>query len=146
MSTNSWLESADLVTKYQALNGLNATTATSVGAAPTKPDAAVIVRLTKMNLVWDDLPQLAKLAILWDMGFVQNNPTVDVNALSRIYTRCVGSSDATTRPCDSATTGVYLRQENSNGGRLRPYTRCATANVTMGNIKDSHSSMWAQGR
>ncbi|EQC24766.1 TKL protein kinase [Saprolegnia diclina VS20] len=162
MSANAWLENADLVTKYQALSGLNTSTI-GVSATPTKPDAAITVRLNKVNLTWDDLPPLAKLAILWDMGFVPSNPTVDVNALSRIYTRCVGSvgesmasialpktdflasqSDATTRPCNSATSGVYLRQENSNGGRLRPYTRCATANITMGNIKDSHSSMWAQ--
>ncbi|EQC37505.1 serine/threonine protein kinase [Saprolegnia diclina VS20] len=162
MSSNSWLENADLVTKYQALSGLNTSTI-GVSATPTKPDAAITVRLNKVNLTWDDLPPLAKLAILWDMGFVPSNPTVDVNALSRIYTRCVGSvgesmasialpktdflasqSDATTRPCNSATSGVYLRQENSNGGRLRPDTRGATGTITMGNIKDSHSSMWAQ--
>ncbi|EQC37502.1 TKL protein kinase [Saprolegnia diclina VS20] len=156
----TWLESADLVAKIQALKAANVSDATIWN--PESPPPTVAARLAALSLTWADLGNADKQALLWDMGFVRTT-TADNNQVTQVYTKCSNSgsgdsmatialskaaflqsqADATVRTCtSSAINTTYVRQENSNGGKLAPLTKCMVANVT--GVADSHSSMWAQ--
>ncbi|KDO19726.1 TKL protein kinase [Saprolegnia parasitica CBS 223.65] len=156
----TWLESADLVAKIHAIKAANVSDANMWNPETAPPSVAS--RLAALSLNWADLGNADKQALLWDMGLVRTT-TAENNQVTQVYTKCSDSgggdsmatialskaaflqsqADATVRTCTSSTINTtYVRQENSNGGKLAPYTKCMIANVT--GVADSHSSMWAQ--
>ncbi|OQS05006.1 kinase [Thraustotheca clavata] len=156
------LDSSDLVNKFQALKKAKITS--NVSESPSVPSVAINTRLTKYSLKWTDLDSMDKQALLWDMGFVRYS-TSNPDAVRQVYTKCANGStsgvpmsaialtkseflasqvDASSQPCAAADGTTYARQVNANGLYLGPVTKCAVQNITLGEIADSHSSMWAQ--
>ncbi|KAF0701043.1 Aste57867_8489 [Aphanomyces stellatus] len=157
MATNKYLESSDFVGRYKELNDKN----NGAGNAPVlAPPKYVLDRLSGVGLTWDDLPNLAKQAIVWDSGYVVGtvkgqdvwlNVTVGTSgsmANIMMNSQTFGNknmkvSKTTKCPSPFDSTAMYARQQNALFSETDPFVSCAIDN-TFNNITYSTSSVWAQ--
>ncbi|KAF0701035.1 Aste57867_8481 [Aphanomyces stellatus] len=155
-NTNKWLDSADYVTRFNLLFKQDPKLGTAPMLAP--PDA-VVARLATRGLVWDDLPALAKQAIVWDMGYVLSTNTANENQWLRVYvTRqdmtmasimlskaefLAAGNGQQVSPCGPATR-QYFRQQLSRFDSLDPISRCAVEIANISTVLLTDSCVWAQ--
>ncbi|OQS05016.1 kinase [Thraustotheca clavata] len=153
-----WLENADYVNRFRELEKNKVV---SDALVPSTAPSNVLDRLNSSSLKWSDLTQLAKQAILWDMGYVRTS--ADPENITQVYTACSSSgkgasmasivvskelflasqTNASTISCTGAD-GNYSRQENSHGLYLGKVVKCAVGLLPEVSTPNSYASMWGQ--
>lgn len=121
---------------------------------PSLVPARAAERLENLSLgiEYDDLPELLKRALLWDLGLVSVGDSLNQSEVVQVYTKCGNtmedinvptddylSTTCTEKNCTDTDIAPNYRSQNCNGSYLLEEVQCATEIV--GN--DAHSSMWA---
>ncbi|KAF0701036.1 Aste57867_8482 [Aphanomyces stellatus] len=159
VAAKDFKDSSDFVARFKQLQDANP----GSGSAPfLAPPDAVVQRLGSRGLTWDDLPPLAKQAIVWDSGYVLaglGKPReIPVRSWLRVYVgrnasmadiminmaafKAAGSKEKTIT-CNVSSVGSYARQQEALFAETNPITRCAIQ-YTNNNITYVTASVWAE--
>ncbi|RHY33581.1 hypothetical protein DYB32_001515 [Aphanomyces invadans] len=155
-ASTSWIESADLVSRFKALYVSNPKAGTPVSVGVASIPATVTARLTKAGLSFHILPPLLQQAVLWDMGFVVGEVNgvdsfmqvlVAANSTmsSIAYTFAEYENSTAAKGLEQTTCSFnggmsYRRQKVMDGNALALTLKCAVELVSV----DGQSSMLAQ--
>ncbi|OQS01983.1 kinase [Thraustotheca clavata] len=151
---SNWLESADYVARFHELDAHNVRANASTTALPP---STVTARLEALDLVWDELPELLRRGLLWDMGLVLANIS-GTDTYVQVYTKCKSSMASIgltmaefrqTNPISQnvtecrafSTNSTVLRQYTADGNLLDSVVKCA---IDLQDIPDPQSSLLAQ--